>query len=201
MRATRRVTLAAIAAFAITPTLARAATTPEDDALVAKAVAYLDALSSVKGPFQQTDPRGGVANGEFYLARPGRARFQYQPPSGLLITSDGKTVIMSDSRRKTFQRFPLRSTPLALFLADHIHLDRGVRVTRVDRSANGFSVTAEGARGVNQGQISLYFNEAPIRLIGWAITDAQGRSTRVSLGPLTPTETPAAELFTQAPSG
>jgi len=201
MRATRRVTLAAIAAFAVAPPFARAATTPEDDALVAKAVAYLDALSSVKGPFQQTDPHGGVANGEFYLARPGRARFQYQPPSGLLITSDGKTVIMSDSKRKTFQRFPLRSTPLALFLADRIHLDRGVRVTRVDRSANGFSLTAEGAHGVKQGQITLYFNEEPIRLIGWAVTDPQGRSTRVSLGPLTPMGTPGAELFTQTPSG
>ncbi|HVM98876.1 MAG TPA: outer-membrane lipoprotein carrier protein LolA [Caulobacteraceae bacterium] len=199
MRLTRRLALAALAA-AFAPAFVRAATTPEDDALVARAVAYLDALTSVKGAFQQTDQRGGVANGMFYLARPGRARFEYAAPSGLLVTSDGKTVIVSNSRLKTFQRFPLSSTPLSLFLAAHIRLDKGARVTRVDRGPNGYSVTAEGARGLNQGQITLYFSEAPLRLIGWAVTDAQGRSTRVSLGPLTPIESPDSDLFTQSPS-
>jgi outer membrane lipoprotein-sorting protein len=196
----RRLTILALAAIIFAPALAHAATTPEDDALVARAVAYLDGLTAVKGSFQQTDQRGGTANGTFYLARPGRARFEYEPPSGLLVTSDGKTVIVADHRLKTFQRFPLSATPLALFLADHIRLDRGAKVTRVDRSPTGFSITARGAQGLNQGEITLYFNESPIRLIGWAITDAQGRSTRVSLGPLSPIGAPDPDLFTQAPS-
>jgi YD repeat-containing protein len=171
----------------------------QDKALVEKAVAYLDELSSAKASFTQTDQRGDVAEGELYLARPARARLEYAPPSSLLITSDGKTVIVSDSRLKTFQRIPLSSTPLAIFLGEHISLDRGARVTRVDRTANGFSVSARDAKGLSRGVLTLYFEEQPFRLIGWAILDPQGRLTRVALGPLTVTPRPPPEFFTQSP--
>src|ERR1022692_499016 len=181
---TRRLALIALTSVLAVPNLTHA--DPRNDALVAKAVAYLDGLSAVKGSFQQTDQKGDTVTGTFYLARPGRARFQYDPPSGLLITSDGKTVVLADSRLKTSQRFPLSSTPLALFLADHIRLDRGAKVTGVDEAAGGFSITARDGRGLAQGQITLYFAEAPMRLSGWAIVDAQRRTTRVALGTLTP---------------
>ena len=193
---TRRLALLALTAFLAAPALAQA--DPQDDALVAKAVAYLDGLTSVKGAFQQTDQKGVNVTGTFYLARPGRARFQYDPPSGLVITSDGKTVVLTDSRLKTLQRIPLSSTPLALFLADHIRLDKGAKITRVDRSAQGFSITARDGRGLAQGEVTLYFAEGPTRLSGWAIVDAQGRTTRVALGALSPFANPSPELFTQS---
>jgi outer membrane lipoprotein-sorting protein len=192
---TRRMALFAMAAFLAIPPLAHA--DPQDDALVSRAVAYLDGLTAAKGTFRQTDPKGVTVTGTFYLARPGRARFQYDPPSGLLITSDGKTVIMSDSYLKTFQRFPLSSTPLALFLADHIRLDKGARVTRVEHNAGGFSITARDGHGLSQGQVTLYFAEGPLRLSGWALIDAQGRATQVALGPLSPIGDVDPGLFNQ----
>ncbi|HXQ13480.1 MAG TPA: outer-membrane lipoprotein carrier protein LolA [Caulobacteraceae bacterium] len=191
----RRLTLLALTVFLAIPAVTRA--DPQDDALVAQAVAYLEGLTAAKGMFQQTDPRGVTVTGAFYLARPGRARFQYDPPSGLLITSDGKTVIMSDSRLKTFQHFALSSTPLALFLADHIRLDKGAKVTRVEHNADSFSITARDSHGLSQGQVTLYFAEAPVRLSGWALIDAQGRATQVALGPLSPMSDPDPGLFTQ----
>jgi len=174
---------------------------PGRDPLVARAVAYLDTLNDVKGPFRQTDPRGDVATGTLWLARPGRARFQYDPPSGMLITSDGRSVFISDPQLKTLQRTPLGATPLAVFLADHIRLDRGARIVRVDRSEGGFSITANDARGLSQGDLTLYFGDDPIRLEGWAIRDGAGRVTRVSLGPLTTVAPPPASLFTQSRPG
>jgi outer membrane lipoprotein-sorting protein len=193
----RRLALAALGALIVLPTLAHA--DPSDDALVAKAVAYLDGLVAEKGAFQQTDQRGEQVTGTFYLARPGRARFEYNPPSGLLITSDGKTVVVSDSRLKTIRRLPLSSTPLGVFLSQHIRLDRGAKVVRVDRSPGGFSITARDSRALNQGQVTLYFSEAPMRLSGWAITDAQGGTTRVALGALSPLANPSPDWFTQSP--
>jgi len=196
---TRRAALAALASLAAAPAFALSA---DDQALVARAVAYLDGLSSVKARFTQADQRGEVAVGTLFLARPGRARFQYDPPSSLLITSDGHTVVVGDSRLKTLQRFPLSQTPLAIFLADHIRLDRGAQVTRVDRSASGFSVTARSNRGLAQGEITLYFDQNPMQLLGWVVIDAQARTTRVTLDSLTPIPTPSPDLFTQgvAPS-
>jgi outer membrane lipoprotein-sorting protein len=198
---TRRLALFAMAVALALPASAipvSALADPQDDALVAKAVSYLDGLLAAKGTFRQTDPKGVTVTGTFFLARPGRARFQYNPPSGLLITSDGKTVIMSDSYLKTF---PLSSTPLALFLADHIRLDKGAKVTRVEHNANGFSVTARDGHGLSQGQVTLYFAENPTRLTGWALIDAQGRATQVALGPLSPMMQADPGLFTQSPDG
>jgi len=175
----------------------RAWAAPADDPLVARAIGYLDGLTSVKGRFQQTNEKGGEADGTFYLARPGRARFEYDPPSGLVITCDGRTITLSDSRRGAFQHVALSSTPLAVFLSDHIRLDRGAQVTRVDRSEGGFSITARGPQSA-AGQITLYFTENPLRLTGWAVVDAQSRVTRVTLGPLAAISPPQDSFFSQA---
>jgi len=178
---------------------ALAALSPDDQQLEDKAVAYLDGLSNAKARFEQTDPQGRTVTGAFYLARPGRARFEYDAPSDLLIVSDGKTVAVAHARLKTVQRLPLSSTPLKLFLADHIRLDRGARVTGVDRTAQGFSITAEGVRGNPHGQITLFFDATPMRLAGWAVTDGQGRTTRVTLQDLSPAGELPADLFALAP--
>ena len=156
-----------------------------DKALVDKAVAYLQGLTSAKGRFVQTDARGAVARGSLYLQRPGKARFAYDPPSGLIIVSNGSTVSVSDTRLKTFQSYPLAASPLSLFLAREIRLDRGVVVDRVERLAGGFAVSARDGRRQAEGRIKLMFSNAPA-LTGWEITDAQGATTRVALIELAP---------------
>ena len=195
---TRRSTLTLLLAAAAPS--AAFALSADDQALVAKAAAYLDGLTSVKARFSQTDQRGDLATGMLYLARPGRARFQYDAPSSLLITSDGKTVTLTDGRLKTQQRLPLKATPLAVFLADHIRFDRGAHVTRVDRAQGAFSVTARDDHALTQGEITIYFTENPMRLTGWVIVDAQARLTRVILEGLTTIPEPPADLFVQAPA-
>lgn len=160
--------------------------TTEDQALVDKAVAYLQGLSEAKGRFTQTDARGTTSQGELYLKRPGKARFAYDPPSGLLVVSDGGAVAVQDSRLKTFNSYPLMSTPLSLFLAKTIRLDKGVQVTRVARAADGFSVTARDGKKETAGQITLTFADNPMALRGWAVTDAQSRTVQVRLDRLEP---------------
>ena len=170
-----------LVALAVAPLATADPLTPEDSATVARAVGYLQHLTSAKGRFTQTSARGQVSTGTFVLQRPGRARFDYDPPSGLTIASDGHRVAVLDRRLKTIQASPLGLTPLALFLAKDIRLDRGARVTRVTRSAAGFTVVAADASKKAQGQLSLDFTAAPVALSGWAITDAGGGVTRVKL--------------------
>ena len=71
---------------------------PDDKALVDRATAYLESLNEDKGRFAQTDPHGNVTEGDLFLKRPGMTRFQYDPPSRLLVVSDGKTVRVVDPR-------------------------------------------------------------------------------------------------------
>ena len=177
----RRLALLLAASAASTPAWAQTTSGPADQALVARAVAYLEGLTEATSRFEQTDARGRRSTGALFLKRPGKARFAYDPPSGLLVVSDGGVVSVQDKRLKTFDAYPLGATPLSLFLAKSIRLDRGVAITRVTRMADGFSITARDSRKETAGSITLTFADAPLALTGWTVTDAQSRPTRIQL--------------------
>jgi outer membrane lipoprotein-sorting protein len=192
----RQAVLGLGAAVAAGRAAAQAALTPaeDDSAVVARARAYLMGLSSAKGRFIQTDARGVEKPGTFYLQRPGRARFEYDPPSGLVVASDGHRVAVVDTRLKTIQTYPLGMTPLGLFLSRDIRIDRGVIVGKVTRGVGGFSIVAHDAKR-GQGQITLDFTDPPLALSGWTIIDPQGGATRVRLTDFAPTSAFPASLF------
>jgi outer membrane lipoprotein-sorting protein len=197
---TRRRALALAAAAALLPLSAFAAPpavvlSAPDQALVDKAVAYLQGLAEAHGRFTQTDARGATSQGDLYLKRPGKARFAYDPPSGLLVVSDGGAVAITDSRLKTFDSYPLAATPLSLFLAKTIRLDRGVQVTHVAKMSDGFAITARDGGKETAGQITLTFRDNPMTLAGWTVLDAQGRSTQVTISGLERASGLASSLF------
>lgn len=167
----------------------------EDQAMVSRAAAYIQSLKSVQGRFEQTSSRGGASGGTFSMQRPGKARFEYEPGAQLLVVSDGYNVKVFDRKLKTFDQYPLGQTPLVLLLAREVRLDRGVVVTGVRRSADGFSLTARDARKQAEGSITLDFATAPMALRGWTVIDAQGVQTQVRLGALTPVAKLNPDLF------
>lgn len=165
---------------------AQAQLTAEQRALVERAAAYLQGLTSARGRFVETGPNGQTRSGAFYLQRPGRMRFEYDAPSNLLVVSDGSNVKRWDPRLNSFQQAPLARTPLRVFLAREIRLDRDVRIDRVTASGDGFVVVARDPQAPNQGSLSLVFGGDPLRLREWTVTDAQGQGTRVQLVTLQP---------------
>jgi outer membrane lipoprotein-sorting protein len=169
---------------------------PDDQALVDKATAYLQGLKSVTGRFTQGSFNGATSTGVFYMQRPGKARFQYDPPAQMVVVSDGYNVSVVDSRLKTHDQYPLGRTPLVILLARQVRLDRGVVVTQVDQTADGFAITARDGRKEAAGRITLNFSNDPITLRGWSVIDAQGRETKVTLGVLTAVSDLDPSLFT-----
>jgi outer membrane lipoprotein-sorting protein len=159
-----------------------------DLVLVDKATKYLQSLDEVQGRFEQTNPRGVVQAGDIYLKRPGKVRFQYDPPSGLTVVSDGRAVSVWDSRLRTFDRTPLGATPLAILLAARVRLDQDVEVVRVGRYEDGFYLTVRSATGQAQteGYITLVFGENPMTLRGWTLVDGQGQATKLKITSLAP---------------
>ena len=169
----------------------------EDRASAERAADYLQGLATVSARFEQTAPDGQATHGTLYLQRPGKARFEYDAPARMLIVSDGRTVALSDLRLKSFDRAPLSATPLNILLAKQVRLDRGVKIGRVDRNAEGFSLTAVDIAHQAQGRLVIYFGDAGGRLAlrGWNVVDAQGRTTRVRLGELQPRSGLSPDLF------
>jgi len=152
-----------------------------DQALVDQAARYLDGLRSAEGRFVQTDGAGRQESGAFWLQRPGRARFDYDPPSGLAMASDGHLVSVVNRRLKTIQNYPLSFTPLSLFLSRNIRLDRNVTVEKVAASDSEFQITLAGGRGADHGNIRLDFKRSPVALTGWRLIDSRGQTVDVRL--------------------
>ena len=190
----RRAVLAAGAAFALAPLPARAqggtvALSTHDQAQVDKAAKYLQSLGEVEGRFEQTNPRGVIQTGDIFLKRPGKARFQYDPPSGLVVVSDGRNVSVWDARLRTFDRTLLGATPLGLLLARQVRLDQDVEVFRVGAYDDGFYLSARKSSGEarTEGYITLIFADNPMQLRGWTLVDGQGQATKVKITSLAPT--------------
>ena len=186
---------AAIMAVAALPAHAQTALSAEDRAALAQAQAYLQSLTSAQGSFVETSG-AQRREGRFYIQRPGRMRFEYTNPAGLLVVSDGSNVKRYDPRLNVFRQVPLGATPLSTFLARNVRLDQGVRIDRVTRMASGaFAIVARDARRPNDGSVILAFAGNPLGLQEWTINDAQGGRTRTQLTTLQPASGLAASLF------
>ena len=186
---------AAVAAVAALPAHAQSGLSADDRAVLARAQSYLQGLTSAQGTFVETSG-GQRREGRFYLQRPGKMRFEYTNPAGLLVVSDGSNVKRYDPRLNVFRQVPLGQTPLSTFLARNVRFDQGVRIDRVTRMSSGaFAIIARDARRPNEGSVILSFAGNPIRLHEWTIRDAQGGSTRTQLTSLTPASNLAASLF------
>ena len=107
--------------------------------LVERVNAYLASLNTLVGNFVQVGPDGSRAEGRFYLQKPGRVRFEYNPPNPIELIADGSSVVVRNSKLATQDVYPLSQTPLRFLVADRIDLheghQRGGRVERTTRSS------------------------------------------------------------------
>jgi outer membrane lipoprotein-sorting protein len=154
-------------------------------AALTQANTTLNGVTRLQGRFLQQSPDGSRSTGMFYLQRPGKLRFQYDPPATLLIVSDGSVVSMRDRALRTTDRTPLRATPLNLILRSQVNLERDARITRVARQGQWLQITARDRSGQTDGQITLYFVGPGAQLASWDVIDATGARTRITLSGLT----------------
>jgi outer membrane lipoprotein-sorting protein len=153
----------------------------QDKADLARISAYLDGLRTLKAHFLQVSPDGDTSEGTAWLSRPGRMRFEYDPPAPFLLVAGFGSAVFFDKQLKQTSAVPLSTTPLGLLLADHINFGDEVRVTSVSRFPGQIQVTMVRATAPADGSLSLVFADAPLALRQWAVTDAQRQETRVSL--------------------
>lgn len=152
----------------------------EDEATLQEVAAYLQGVQDMQGNFLQIGPDGSIAEGQFYLRRPGRLRFEYSPPSDLLVVADGIWVGIKEGKSPP-QRYPLGSTPLSLLLDESIDLKRDTRIVSVDRQPGVLRLTLADKSNKAPGDITLVFDQPRMQLRQWVVTDAQGLQTTVAL--------------------
>jgi outer membrane lipoprotein-sorting protein len=163
---------------------ARAALPPAEAETVAEVERYLDGLETIRADFEQLAPDGGYSTGTLYLQRPGKLRFDYDPPSEILLIATDWRLIFQDASVKQVNVIPLRETPLGFLLAEDVRLSGDIEVTTVARHDGEIALEIVRTDARDQGKLVLVLGERPLELRRWSVTDAQGLTTQVILNDL-----------------
>lgn len=158
---------------------------------------YLREMETAQGRFIQMNSDGSRSRGTLYIKRPGRARFEYDPPEQALVMAGGGQVAIFDNRSNsvTPEQYPLRRTPLNLILERNVNLAARNMVVGHYESGDNTVVVAQDPEAPQNGRIEIVFAENPIRLIEWTVIDGGGNRTRVVLGDLVTGEPIPASYF------
>jgi outer membrane lipoprotein-sorting protein len=108
---------------------------------------YLNTLRSVQGRFTQVNSDGKTVQGQFYLKKPGRIRFEYDKPNPTLVVADGTTLAVLNGSLKTTDRYPITNSPLRLLLSDNMDLSLDPRVSAIKHEEGAILVTARESSG------------------------------------------------------
>jgi outer membrane lipoprotein-sorting protein len=153
----------------------------EDMRDLARISNYLNGIATLEGNFVQVGHDGELSEGRFYLRRPGRLRFEYEPPNPALVVADGFWVGVYDTRLDTLDRYPLGNTPLELLLKERVDLRTEGAVQAIERGDGLIRVRAVDPKKPEQGSITMIFADNPLELRQWVVVDAQGLTTTVAL--------------------
>ncbi len=152
-----------------------------DRAALARIEAYLNGLRTLKARFLQIAQNGASAEGTALISRPGRMRFDYDPPEPMLLIAAGGQVVMYDRELRQPSVVPAGSTPLGLLLRPEIRFSGDITVTALERSGGFLRLSLHRTGAAADGRLTLSFAETPMELRQWTVLDAQSRETRVTL--------------------
>ncbi len=189
----RRAGLAAFLAAALPASAS--ALTDEESAVLSDISAKLAATQTMNGEFIQYNPDGKEVQGKFFIARPGKVRFQYDTTNSLSIIADGKSVLVHDKQLQTYDIWPLSQTPLRLLLQSNLDLSKSDRVTAVSVEPDLVQVEMIDDAKFGGGTLTLVFDRLSAELRQWTVTDQRGVQTMVTLYNVEVGNQLAADLF------
>src|SRR5205823_5953591 len=144
--------------------------------LVDKVSAYLSSVHVMSGAFIQVAADGRRGKGQFYIQKPGKVRFEYEPPSPVDIIADGSSVVVRDRKLATQLRY---------LLQERIDLLRDTNVTAVYADEVYVTVVVEEKQAlIGTTRLTMMFAAKDFTLKQWVVTDPQGYDTTIALSNL-----------------
>ena len=170
--------------------------TAQQRQLVDKVSSYLSRVHVMSGSFAQIGADGRRSSGTFYVQKPGKVRFEYDPPSPIDIIADGSSVVVRDRKLATQDLYPLSQTPLRFLLADKIDLMRDTHVTAVTSDELFLSIVVEEKQAlIGTSRLMMMVGAKDYQLKQWTVTDPQGYDTTIAVSNLDTSKRPDPNLF------
>jgi outer membrane lipoprotein-sorting protein len=174
-------------ALFVLPSISRADVAPQPAPLTAqdqsdlqRIAAYLNSIGTMTARFHQYTANGGTAEGWLWMERPGRMRFQYDPPTPILLIADRFYVYYIDTKLDEVSKVGLKFTPAWFLLRVPISF-ADLTVTRFERGNNLLRITVVDPKAPDNGSLTMTFTDQPLALVQWTIVDQQRHVTTVAL--------------------
>ncbi|TWS99604.1 outer membrane lipoprotein carrier protein LolA [Reyranella sp. CPCC 100927] len=156
---------------------------------------YLNSVQTLQARFTQTSSNGNVAPGTLSLQRPGRMRFEYDPPSKILIVADGSQITIADFKDRSMSQWPIGWTSASFLAAKEVKLSGDLTVTGVTRNGTDLHVAVVQTKRPQEGKVELVFADQPLLLKGWVVWDAKNVPVAVTLSNVQTGVTLSRDLF------
>jgi outer membrane lipoprotein-sorting protein len=157
---------------------------------------YFNSITNLTGKFVQVGPDGSKTQGDFYMSKPGKVRFEYDEPSPIELIADGDAVAVRDRKLATQDIYPLSQTPLRFLLSDKLDLLKDTNVINVYSDELFVTVVIEEKSLVaGTNRLMIMFGAKDHQLKQWTVTDPQGYDTTVAVSNLDSSKKPDPRLF------
>jgi outer membrane lipoprotein-sorting protein len=183
----RRSFLAFVALLAAFPAFAQEqgaaeprALTEAERTLITQINEHNSGIKTMVGRFLQIDTQGQRIEGTFFLERPGKILFRYNPPSYEQIVSVGRGFYVVDRKEKTQYAYPQDKVPLRQFLDSQIDLFKA-NIVAISQSDDYFSVTLQDDTPAGIVRVALVFDTESKDLKQWTLTEPSGAELTFSL--------------------
>lgn len=154
---------------------------PDQKADVDRVQSYLNGIRTLASRFDQISGQGNQATGQLWLERPGRMRFEYDPPVPLLLVANGKNIFYYDKELQQVSELRVEDTPAGFLLRDQITLSGDVTLTRFEHKPGAIRLTIVQTSEPGQGSATLVLDDRPLQLRQWTIVDPQQKEVTVAL--------------------
>jgi len=143
---------------------------------------YLNGLTTVQAQFTQINPDGTLSTGKILIKRPGKIRFEYDPPNNALVmASAGALAIFDPKGNPQPESYPLNKTPLGLLLDKNIDLQRANMVVGHIYDGTATQVSVQDPEHPERGRMDLVFTGPTPELRQWVVHNENGEQTIVVL--------------------
>lgn len=144
--------------------------------------AYLNSLTTIQADFVQIAPGGNLSTGKFFLKRPGKMRWQYDPPVPVLLVSNGSVFTYYDYELEQVNEIPLDSTLAGFIAQETIRFDPEIiTVKDISEENKVIRIRIVQTERPEDGDLTLELTSSPIQLRNLILKDSKGESTNVSL--------------------
>jgi outer membrane lipoprotein-sorting protein len=154
--------------------------TDAEKQLIGEINEHNSAIKTMVGRFLQIDTQGSRIEGTFFLERPGKILFRYNPPSYEQIVSVGRGFYVVDRKEKTQYAYPQDKVPLRQFLDAKIDLLKA-NVVAIAQSDDYLSLTLQDDTPAGIVRVALVFDTESKDLKQWTLTEPSGSELTFSL--------------------